>query len=33
MQELRASAKTLVKTGGMFIAKSRAGSTTIRMTK
>ena len=33
MQELRASAKTLVKTGGTFIAKSRAGSTTIRVMK
>jgi len=33
MQELRASAKTLVKNGGMFIAKSRAGSTTIRVMK
>jgi hypothetical protein len=31
MQELRASAKALVKTGGMFIVKSRAGSTTIRI--
>ena len=33
MQELRASAKALVKNGGTFIAKSRAGSTTIRVTK
>jgi hypothetical protein len=33
MQELRASAKALVKTGGTFIAKSRAGSTTIRVMK
>jgi hypothetical protein len=33
MQELRASAKTLVKTGGTFIAKSRAGSTTVRVMK
>ena len=33
LQELRASAKTLVKTGGTFIAKSRAGSATIRVTK
>ena len=31
MQELRASAKTLVKNGGMFIAKSRTGSTTIQI--
>ena len=33
LQELRASAKALVKTGGTFIAKSRAGSTTIRVMK
>jgi hypothetical protein len=31
MQELRASAKTLVKNSGTFIAKSCAGSTTIRI--
>jgi hypothetical protein len=31
--ELRASAKTLVKTGGTFIAKSRTGSTTVRVMK
>ena len=30
-QELRASAKALVKNGGMFIVKSRAGSTTIQI--
>ena len=31
MQELRASAKALVKNGGTFIAKSRTGSTTIQI--
>ena len=30
-QELRTSAKALVKNGGMFIVKSRAGSTTIQI--
>jgi hypothetical protein len=33
MQELRASAKTLVKTGGTYYVKSRTGSATIRVTK
>jgi len=31
MQELRASAKTLVKNSGTFIAKSRAGSLTMQI--
>jgi hypothetical protein len=31
MQELRASAKTLVKNGGTFIAKSKNSSTIVRV--
>lgn len=33
MQELRASAKALVKTGGSYYVKSKTGSATIRVTK
>ena len=33
MQELRASAKTLVKTGGSYYVKSKNGSTMVRVTK
>jgi len=33
MQELRTSAKALVKNGGTFIVKSKTGSATIRVTK
>jgi hypothetical protein len=33
MQELRASAKALVKNGGSYYVKSKTGSATIRVTK
>jgi hypothetical protein len=33
LQELRASAKALVKNGGSYYVKSKNGSATIRVTK